>query len=37
MVILETGTNKNNPVRNIANNYVTTTENYMKELDESKE
>ena len=35
-LILETGTNKNNPVRDVLNNYTTTTQNNMKEIEDGK-
>ena len=35
--MLETGVNKNNPIREVLNDYVTTTTNNMKEIEEEKE
>ena len=36
-MILETGVNKNNPIREILNEYNVTTNNNMKEILEGKE
>ena len=36
-IILETGSNNGNPIRDVLNNHTTTTYNNMKDIQEGKE